>query len=118
MTRPPKRKRLSPQERKAMSLRKDRRSDAFEYETKGWRSKLRAASHRRARREDETALLSDPEVAEGRFRLKQRRRWKKVAGVTLGADVATKRETRVVRHRARKRRHAEAAAARRCTDED
>lgn len=105
MTRPPKRKRLSPREKKDMSLRKDRRFDWWEYETKGVRSKVRAASHRKARREDKRQLADDPDAAEGAFRLKQRKRWKKVAGVSLGEAIGWKSARRKEMHRARIRRH-------------
>ena len=105
MTRPPKRKRLSPREKKDMNLRKDRRLDWWEYETKGVRSKVRAASHRTARREDKRQLADDPDTAEGAFRLKQRKRWKKVAGVPLGDAIGWKAARRKEMHRARIRRH-------------
>lgn len=106
MTRPPKRKRLSPQEKKAMSLKKDRRADWYEYETKGIRSRSRSRSHQIARRENQRLLVEDPDAAEAAFRLKQRKRWKKYAGVTLGEQIAMSKARRVVRHGARKRRQA------------
>ena len=106
MRRGPKRKRLSPQEKKAMSLKKDRRADWYGYETKGVRSKSRARSHQVARREDKRLLVDDPDAAEAAFRLKQRRRWRKYAGETVGDHIANMKAVRVARHGARLRRRA------------
>ena len=95
MARPPKRKRLSPPERKVMSLSKDRRGDWWgKRDAKGVRGRTRAAHQRVARREDARLLIDDPDEAEARFAAKQRRRWKKSPGHSLADEIARSGERR------------------------
>lgn len=98
--RPPKRKRLSPQEKKDLSLRKDQRGDWYGMLSarKGIRSKSRALGHRRARRINKPELLRDPEASEARLKLNQRKRWRKFPGHSLAASVARKKQRRVDSH--------------------
>lgn len=100
-SRPPKRKRLSPREKKNLSLSKDRRADWWEYDRKKVRSKHRAVSHRVARREAMRNLIYDPDAAEARFILKQRKRWKKAPGMTLSDYITNRRTQRKAMYRAR-----------------
>ena len=97
----PKRKRLSPRQKKELSLDKDQRADWWEYDRKKVRSKRRAKSHRIARRETMHDLVVDPDAAEARFILKQRKRWKKIPGRTLRDHIAEREEHRKATHRAR-----------------
>lgn len=94
--RTPKRKRLSPREKKDISLRKDQRSDWWEYGySKGVRSKPRACGLRIARRAGKVGIREDIDAAEGRFRVKMKKRWKKYPGVTLAEDIAAKKARQI-----------------------
>ena len=93
-----------------MSLKKDRRADWWKDDHKGARSQARSRSHQIARRENQKELADAPDVAEARFQLRQRKRWKKDPGVTLGDHIRERKQTRASKHGARLRRKMQRAS--------
>jgi hypothetical protein len=86
MTKPSRRRPVSPQEKKALSYRRDRRSD-YDANDKASRKNVplaKARSHRKVRHADKSALR-DPDAAVACVPLRLRKpAWKKSPDVSLG----------------------------------
>jgi hypothetical protein len=93
MTRPPRRKSMSPQQKKAASYAKDRRNDYGE-SPHGSRKNIpraRARAQRKLRHADKAAL-GDLEAAVERVPLRLRKpKWKKSPDVSLGLHLRRRR---------------------------
>lgn len=89
MTRPPKRKRLTPHQKKALSYARDCRND-FGQNDKASRKAIprnKATEHRAARRVAKARLRHDPENAPLRVK---RGWWRKFPDLPLGADLESR----------------------------
>ncbi len=98
--RPPKRKRLTPQEKKRLSYLRDRR-EAYGQNDKAARRLVplhKAKANRRVRRGDKLALAAaDPDALEMIAPRRPKPDWRKAPGVTLRKAVEASREARMRR---------------------
>lgn len=86
MSRPPKRRRLTPQRKKALSYARDHRSDYGQNDkaTRRLVPKRKAQEHRATRRVDKAAIRHDPASTTS---APKRGWWRKAPDLPLGADL-------------------------------
>lgn len=102
----PNSKRLTPQEKKRLSLKKDFRDDYGQNDKASRRlvPLRKRLANRALRRGDKVDLATDPEQAEKRLPKRLKSRWKKSPGQPLTAAVKMKVERQIQRENGKKRR--------------